>query len=310
MKKHFLYFVLMGCVALGAISCGSDDDKDDSGSGIVEVTDQKAVQLTLSTPLAATQSSGQPAALSAVNITDAGKAIFEVTTSDGKKYVSTNVTVSGDTYTVSGNNASGTIKRVSGTITRALSDVGLAVDVKFSKFAELGSLEFKSDETLPAKASTPSKTTNETQKALTAYKWTIYGAIVDLKGDVSVFRMFDDGNLAAIRDEAKTHGAEFTAEEEAMFDKSITSIDFDDTLLSINYDNGSSDVATWKWANSSYSQITFTFKEKGMGNKYIPDNCKADIEFKDNRCNLIIYADVKGSKNYTATLTIQLRGSK
>ena len=312
MKKYFLYFALMGFMAFGAVSCSSDDDDSSSKTELPEAKyPGQAVQFSLSTPLEAAQSGTQSAALSAVNITESGKAIFEVATDGSNKYVTTDVAINGDVYTVSGN-ATGTITRVASKGTRAESPAQLEVNVKFSKVAELGSLEFKTaeNEYAPATAVTTSSASNQATKKLTCTSWKMLGTVIDLEGDVSLFKQFDGGNLAELRDEAIRQGAELSDDEKAMFDKSIVSVDFDDTLLSINYSNGTSDVATWRWANSSYDKINFTFKELDMGNKFIPsENCTADVAFKDNRLNLVIYAEISGNKNYKAKLTLRLQAA-
>ncbi len=45
-------------------------------------------------------------------------------------------------------------------------------------------------------------------------------------------------------------------------------------------------------------------KDKGMGNKFIPENTSVDIDFSGKECALKIHAKITGSKNYDASLTL------
>ena len=47
-----------------------------------------------------------------------------------------------------------------------------------------------------------------------------------------------------------------------------------------------------------------------MGNKFIPQNAGVDVKFDGNQCALTINADIKGSKNYSAKLTLLMTAVK
>ena len=47
-------------------------------------------------------------------------------------------------------------------------------------------------------------------------------------------------------------------------------------------------------------------KDKGMGNKFIPENTTIDLDFSGNECAMKLHATITGSKNYEASLTLMM----
>ena len=134
------------------------------------------------------------------------------------------------------------------------------------------------------------------------------GLLIDLKGDVNLFKTFSGGDLRNIRNEAEKQGAEFTDSERKDFEKTLTYVTFSKSYLTLDYDDGTSDCGTWNWAGSEAKKFNMKMLSKDMGNKFIITNTTGGIEFDkaSGFLNVTLNADITGNKNYKATLTIQL----
>ena len=309
--KNLFFTAITLCVGFAALSCGSDDDGDGVDTGntnTVTLGDAKnaggAVQFTLTTPLAVATGSTE-AELTNVYITDGGKATFEVTDKkDGKKYYKTyDVTVKDGTYSISGIGALS--KTTLSAKTRAESKEHLTINVILN-IAGLGQLTFRTDDPVGVIEKTNTLSGGTVLKYL-ARTWKVQSVTIDLDGDVKVFKTITGNNLASVRDEAIRQGVSFTEEEKAEFNRVIDNIDISTTgIFTINYTNGNSDAADWRWIGNLYDQFKINLKELGMGNKYLADDATVKVEFKDKRCNLAFAVKITGNQKYDATFTLNL----
>ena len=127
MKKNFLYYAMAAFVAVSLAACGSDSDDSPAGdnpqpSYPTPTYASTAAAFTIATAQAPTTTDG--AKLTGINITESGKAVFEVTKGGRKLYAAYNVTkVEGGTYTIQG---AGT---VSSSTTRTSKGTSLGISV-------------------------------------------------------------------------------------------------------------------------------------------------------------------------------------
>ena len=104
MKKNFIYLAMAACVALCNLSCSGSDDDGGSQNPINPLEyASKAVAFQLSDG-DVTATAGSGASLTALNFTEAGKAIIEITENGKKKFVTYNVKIEGNTYTITNDN--------------------------------------------------------------------------------------------------------------------------------------------------------------------------------------------------------------
>ena len=137
-------------------------------------------------------------------------------------------------------------------------------------------------------------------------KFQVKKMIIECEGDVKVFKTINSGNLMAIYDAVVAEDKNaLTAEDKDAFNKVVKYVSVSRFgQIDIIYDNGTCDGGDWNWAKNQASQMEMWLKDKGMGNKFIPENPTIDLEFSGNTCMMTINADIKGSKNYTAALTL------
>ena len=172
----------------------------------------------------------------------------------------------------------------------------------------IGAVTFSTDdETVEAQQKTEPQSGN-TMRSNLCRTWKVLGTIIDLEGDVNVFKEFKGGNLKALCDEAVRQGADLTAEEQARFNKVVESITLTNAgLIVIEYTDGTVDAGDFQWANAQYDSFKIMLKDEGMGNKFLANNTIVTSEFRGDRCNLKCTTDIRGSKNFKAAMTLQLQ---
>ncbi len=141
--------------------------------------------------------------------------------------------------------------------------------------------------------------------------WKVLGSILDLEGDVTVYKEFNGSNLKPICDEAIRQGATLTEDEKKQFDKSIDRVVITQTnLFLIVYSDNTVDWASYAWQPGSPDTFRLTFVESSMGNKYLDDGTTVKVAFKNNLCNMKLSTNVTGDKKYKAALTLRLQAAK
>ena len=307
--KKFFYLAMAVMTALCTTACGDDDEDNGGGNGNSNtssaiVTPKYANNACAITPASALEVDGIHE-IEEITFTESGKTYVLVRDDKGSEtYINDNYTYSDGTYRMSGNKVVGTVKVNSPS--RASENVSVDINIKIA-YASGIELKYNTEQTGAVKA-VKTVTTKSGDKDIIS-TWKVRGMILDLEGDVNVFKKFPTGDLKAIRDEAIAQGAEMTAEEMEDFEKEIVSVSINGGMIAIDYSDGTSDGGGWEWTNGSTSQFLLILKNQDMGNKFIVDNAKVDVEFQKANAymNLTLNADITGNKNYKAKITIQLQ---
>lgn len=318
MKTKFFYLAMAVMTAFCTTACSSDDDDDNGGSSnngksaIVtpKYTDQ-ACQLKPSTPI----DLGKGYSLETIEMGESGRCYFvidnESDDNDDKTVLNANYTYESGTYNVRGHNVIGKVKIIE---TRASQNIQLVIDLNIT----LNSGEVLKGETdveggIGAVKAVGSVTNNA--DAISTWKvrtktstGSPAGLLIDLEGDVNVFKTFSGGYLGNIRDEAEAQGAEFTDSERKDFEKTLEYVTFTKDFITLDYSDGTSDCGTWNWAGAEAKEFNLKMLSASMGNKFIIKETRGSIEYNkaDGFLNVTLNANITGSKNYTAKLTIQL----
>ena len=310
MKKNIFYMAMAAFVAFANVACSSDDDnatenytptlptpKYESEAVAYTIPETEADHITTSVP-------GAPA-MTGVNITESGQAVFEL--DGGKTFKTYKITsISGNTYTLE----NGTIQKVTSAMapTRGTSTVQLIINVTIE--LEGGQQCNYSTGNEAVSAQENKTAASDDIEAYLCRTWTILGVTIEYQedGKQAVFREFDNGNLKEMADYANEQGAGLTANELAELNRNISEVVVDKNgLIVFNYSNRPSDAAQWSWANSEKTQLRIKLKDSEMGNKFLSDNTTIDIAFKDTRCVLKLKTRITGSKNYNVALALRLQ---
>lgn len=312
MKKTFFHYAMALCLGLCLTAC-SDDEESAPDYGInlpaAKYAD-KAVSLTISNPSAisvtpAAAGSASVPTLQGVNITESGTAIFETLVDGSKKYASTEVTIDGDTYTLANDKGTITVNRSRATPVSIV--MNITIDIP-----GVGSVNFATQTDNPAAATEETATASGGQTLdYMARTWNLEAITLDLKGDVEAFRIFKSGDLAAIREYAIEQGAKIEQEEREAFERVVKTITISKTgLMAINYADGRIDAAKWNWTSEQYNEISLTFMDNNMGNKFLNNDSQIEVVFSEDMCLLKIHTKITGSKNYNVTASFRLRAQK
>ena len=308
MKKNIFYMAMAACVAFANVACSNDDDKTDNYTPTLNTPkyENEAVAFTIPEASAAniTTSVANAPALTGVNITESGQAVFEL--GGGKTFKTYKITsIIDDTYTLE----NGTIKKVSSAAapTRGTSSVMLIINVIIELENGQSCNYNTGDDAVSVEATTSSESSSVENNLCRT--WKIQGVTIEYQedGEDAVFREFDNGNLREVAEYANDQGAGLTNDELAELDRIISNVVVDKSgLIVINYTNRPSDAAKWSWANNEQTQLNIKLKDSEMGNKFLNDNTTIGIAFKDKRCVLKLKTRVTGNKNYNVALALRL----
>lgn len=140
--------------------------------------------------------------------------------------------------------------------------------------------------------------------------WSVRGICIDVNGDYTFFKEFPDGDLKKILDYAKDeYNVQFTEKEEKELSKVVQYVSVSTKHITIDYSDGTSDVADWDWANSVYDKVKFELDEHSVGNKFIVSDPAVKIEFNKPMAYLnVVFSAVinDGDKHYNSSLTLRL----
>lgn len=135
-------------------------------------------------------------------------------------------------------------------------------------------------------------------------KFLVKSMIIECDGDVNVFKTIPNGNLLEVYNEANANGANLSAEDKKGFDKVVKYVAVSrGGEINIIYADETCDGGNWDWLNNQATSFNLWLKDKGMGNKFIPEKTTVDLEFSGNTCAMTIHAKITGSKTYNAALT-------
>lgn len=310
--KKFFYFAFAAVVALANVACGDDDNDGGDNKKVTITKAQMADEAATYTVKEGTpvQSDKSTKYIEDFTIMDGGQ--VEVTLVDPEtgetEVVIADVTSertvdpAGTKYKVSVN------KTVAGNIT-ILDPV--ATSRGGDSFAIIFNLTINGENYVTAEGS-PAECfvsaliqTNGGVLNYLCHKFQVKSMLIECEGDVKVYKQITGGNLLDVYNVANENGANLTEEDKDGFNKVVKYVSVGRSgELAIIYADDTCDGGNWDWANSQASKLNLWLKDKGMGNKFIPEDTTVDIDFSGNTCSMTIHANIKGTKNYTAALTL------
>lgn len=310
--KSLLLMAIAALVAMANISCGSDDEEVARGDDPVTLPQPEYAATAVSYEIPVSEvTTADGASLTALNFTESGKAVVEVTTADNsKKYATYDVTIDGSKYIITDEDGEqvGVVETATAQNSprRASSTTSLMIYIEVT-IPGLGTLTFQT--AAPVSATKVAETiaaTNNT--ANIARTWTVKTMKLVLEGDVSLAKTEHSGNLKVFADAAQEEGANLTASEMAALSKYIKYVTLDKTgMFAIEYLYGGSEACTWSWADAAQTMIKLNLRvNTEFGNKFLADNSFIHIDLNPSGCVFTLNTTITGSKSYKATMTMVL----
>ncbi len=313
MKKS-IYFLAMAVFAVFcAVSCGDDDDfvKPDNSNIVLPdppLASQAAEYQFTGDGLKSTDGEST---MQALTITESGKAIVDIITPLGEKFITYDAKVENGRISIYDEfgNLIGEAQEVG---TKGSANVSLILDCEIIVNGKTYSFKITGESAI-----TVLKVINEITggQVLTdlARTWDVQSLFLTLSGDVDLSKYEPSGNMEVFVNEARKRDVGLTAEEEAQLSKIIKSVTPDKNgNLFIEYieKDGTylTEAAKWEWIDSKMSGIVIKFRDTKMGNKFFANDSQINIEFNvAGGCTLELNTDIKGSKNYHANLIVVLK---
>ncbi len=313
MKKTFLYLSMVAFFSVCAVSCGNDDGVEPPPPAPetlpLPAFSAQAATYTLADEVNDNINGAQ---LKSINFTESGKAVFEVLTKEGKtKYAAYTMEVSGGVYTVKDDSGKtiGTVE--TGTNVRTVSSTAIKINVTIY-IAGAGTLTFTTGEAVNAQLESDNMQGGNVLNNI-ARTWTVRSLFLTLDGDVSLSKLVQSGNLEEFIDEAQKRGAGLSKDEENQLRKIVKSFTLDKNgnfIIEYTENDKSNyvEAGKWKWHGTGTKQLSLTFKDLDMGNKFLSNNSIIDVDFNAaGGCTFTLNTEIKGSKNYKANLIIVLK---
>ena len=308
MKKYFFPLAIVACTALLNTSCSSSSTEppvpqENEGDLPKPTYSEQAVSFEIASDNVKDKSG--KASLKAINFTESGKAIFEVKTTAGTKFVTYGATIDGDIYIVTDANGR-EIGRLRKLTSRAADDVTIegTITVTINGVEYTFTISTKATSTSVPPTAVSRNTNN------LARTWQVASMNVVLSGDIDLSKLVVGGNLKEFADAAQEAGANLNAEEMKALSKVVNSMTFNKNgLLSIEYSDASSDGCNWLWASGEKQEYIRLLQRNGaeFGNKFLSDRSVVKVDFTPTSVALTMKTDIRGSKNYSATLTVVLK---
>lgn len=312
MKKGFFYFAMAAFAVFGLASCGDDDEfvKPDNSDIVIPEPESSSQAADYHFTGSGMSSEDGNAKLMGLTITESGKAVADIITPEGEKFVSFDTKMENGLISLfdEKGNFIGTIQEVS---TKSQATVSLIVDIEIYINGKTYTFQIKD-----GNAVTVLKFLNEATggQLLTnlARTWNVKSMFLTLSGDVDLSKYEESGNMEVFVAEARKRDAGLTPTEEAQLSKVIKSFSADKNgNLFIEYveKDGThlTEAAKWYW-NASMTGIVIKFRDTAMGNKFMSDNSQIDLEFNaSGGLTLGLNTDIKGTKNYHANLIVVLK---
>ena len=319
MKKILFFYAMAACVAISNVSCGAEDDNSGlppAGTTIKlpepATASQAAAYVFETTTVNAVKSETGDVLLKGINFTESGKAIIEVLANGSAKFVTYNAILNNGEYTLTDDNGNriGTVTESSSRGSSTSADLNIEITITIPG---IGVIKFHPESpTSVQKVVETIAATNATTNICRT--WTVVQMNITLDGDVDLAMTENSGNLKRFADEAQKQGADLTADELAELNKTFKGISLDKNgLLSIEYYENSdksisSEACSWSWTDEAAQKLQLKMRDgSDFGNKFLTDNTTIKADFNPTGATFTLNTDIKGSKNYKATLTIVLK---
>lgn len=325
MKKLFFFALMLG-MAVCNFSCSSDDDGGNGGNNnsgnkgnqTEGIYADKVAEYTIpeaEAPEIITDDNIK-VQLTGFNLTEYGKGILELVVDGGINYETFDVVIDGNKYLLSQNGISaGFIEFAEAkTKTRAGSN---AVELKFN-------LSFQHEvngEMVPITFDNIAQAQQVIDYVNTTYTSNITNAwglermkltiTFDDKSKTPASTNTQGGDLRPFIDLAKKNDVTISEKDEKELTRTITSLIIDKSkLFVLEYEEGGSDAATWKWITENEKNLAIGIKLKDgktMGNKFFNDDSQINVQLRDNgKINLILSTYLEDDK-CTASLLVNLK---
>lgn len=297
-----LIMAVMTAMCFTACNNDKDDDNNDQKSSSMVTPKFKGKEIVGLYKLdpAITLSNGYK--MLSIEFTESGRAYVTVENAMGKRTTfNASFTYENGEYTLSGD-------RISGKIRDLATKGSQSMEFKVTLSIKTEEGEILTQTTSEAAISAMKTVGDLVGDVDIISSWSVRGIEIIVDGDYNFFKEFPDGDLKKILDYAKGEGVEFTEKEEKDLSKVIQYVSVSTQHITIDYADGTSDVADWNWAGSVYDKVNFELLEHGMGNKFIVSDPEVKIEFNKSKAylNVVFNAKITGDKNYDASLTLRL----
>ncbi len=308
MKKNFFYLAIAACVALCNISCGSDDGGG-SGEPIkpLEYANQ-AVAFIVNNGTVTASEGDSNTSLTAMNFTEAGKAVLEITENGQKKFVTYNVKIEGNTYTITDDNGK-VIGTVQSNVTRGSKSAVININIKITVNGQTYTFTTNSADATMQYATM----TGGNNLATIARTWVVKNMKLTVESAdpdfVSISMTEQSGKLSSFVAEIKKRDTGFSDSDIDKLNKEIKSLTLDQTgMFDIEYTNGGSDVATWSWKGNNYANIALELKNNEAGNKFIQNNTNITVTLTSKLCNFMFVTQIerRGKEALIGTLQVAM----
>ncbi|MBO4268992.1 MAG: hypothetical protein J5869_06445 [Bacteroidaceae bacterium] len=300
MKKiRFYYLAVAVMTAMCLIACNDNDEeggKENEESAIATPKyAEQACKFVLDEPVL--MSDGRK--LSSIEMTESGRIYVELKDNRNRiAYYSDSYRYNNGVYTCAG-------KHIKGTVTEVLTRAGERTSIKVNLTVILDSGTLTMETTADVALAVMKVVSDKHGDSDIISTWKPRAVVIDIDG---VFKEFPGGDLDNIRKEAEAQGVELNEEDRKVLKKVVEYVTVSTNMLSIDYTDGTSDVADWDWVNSIYDKIDLKLKDAGMGNKFIVDDPSVNVEFSKPQgyMNLTISATITDSKKHEAAMTLRL----
>lgn len=312
MKKGFFYFAMAAFAVFCAASCGDDDEFPKPDNSKVEIPEPPTSSVAAEYQFSGDglKSTDGESKMQALTITESGKAIVDIITPMGEKFITYDAKVENGRISIYDEfgNLIGEAQEVG---TKGSANVSLILDCEIIVNGKTYSFKITGESAI-----TVLKFVNEAtggQALINLCRtWNVKSLFLTLSGGVDLSKYEESGNLEVFVAEARKRDVGLTPEEEAQLSKVIKTITADKNgNLFIEYveKDGThlTEAAKWNW-NASKTGIVIKFRDTEMGNKFMSDNSQIDLEFNTSGgLTLGLNTDIKGTKNYHANLIVVLK---
>jgi hypothetical protein len=315
MKKSLFFYAMAACVAISNVSCGGDDDLSGlppEGTVLTlpvpETASQAAAYVFETNTANAVKAEAGDIILKGINFTESGKAVIEVLSNGSAKFVTYNAVLDNGAYTLTDDSG----KKI-GTVTdntlRGTTGTSLNIEITIT-VPGIGVITFRPESPAAVQkvVETIAATTATTNVCRT---WTVAQMNITLDGEVDLAMTENSGNLKRFADEAQKQGANLTDDEMAQLNKTFKGISLDKNgLFAIEYYENSdkivsSEACSWSWTNEAAQMLQLKMRDgSDFGNKFLTDKTAIKVDFNPTGATFTLNTEIKGSKNYKATLTI------
>lgn len=334
MKKYF-FLALVAGLALCNVSCGSDDENEettdvsklgntqtgkyDSKVAHYEITKNSVMAAPIGTDL--TDGKTVTASIISADIIAQGQVLIGANvTVDGQesqKYATLEIVgVDGETYTLRGDKGKGGTMKIQREVpksreTRAGNSVELVFDL--TVYVQIG------DMLVPIPFNTSGMAQETIDAAIDAYTSSITNTwqiermklVLDFDSKTDAATETAGGDLRPFIELCDNNSLNLSDQERKDLTRTIQSFIIEKpNLLVLKYAEGGSDAAAWRWVSKADNSLAIgiTLKDKyNMGNKFLNDDSKIAVELRTGgKINLILTTRLEKDK-CTASLIINLK---